>query len=75
MTVDSGNGWGELAERKENFHSASGRREVTLDVVLERPSHAYLPTSSRDHPDLMQSKNLNLSARYILLINMDNFAV
>lgn len=73
MTVDSGDGWGELAERKENFHSVPGRREATLDVEPERPPYAYLPASSRDHPDLMQSKNLNISASCILLSNMGIF--
>lgn len=70
ITVDSGDGWGELAERKENFHSASLKRHFIFDEELEHP---HLPFSSRNRPDFMRSKNLNVSESYILPPNMGKF--
>lgn len=74
MMFESVDGWGEVGERKEGFHMVSHNRDVTLDVELERPSHAHhLLSTSRDRPDLTQSKNLNVSASHILPSSVSKF--
>lgn len=72
MTVDSGDSWGELAERKENVHTTSFEGDIIFDLELECPPHVHLP-SSRDRPDLMQVKNLNISARCIFPSSLGKF--
>jgi len=74
MMVNSADDWGEMGERKENFHMVSHKPDVTLDMEqIERLSHAQIPSTSRGHPGLMQSKNPNVSASCILPSYVNKF--
>jgi len=73
MMVNSTDGRGKFAERKENLHTVAQNRDVTLDVELERSPSAHLPSTPRDNPALMQSKNLNVSPSCILPSSVGKF--
>jgi len=75
MMVNSADGRGKLAERKEDLHTVAQNRDITLDAELERPQapNTRLPSTSRGNPGSMQSKDLDVSPSCILPSSVGKF--